>query len=148
MKLILPLGLQAQIEAETKSAFPRECCGLIEGMVSGEVFEARALHPARNDAKASDRFEIAPEDHFTASRLARANHHNVIGCYHSHPNGAPVPSRHDLNGAEEEDFLWLIAASGGADCTLRAFLYRSSTLEPLALTTGADCVTSSLNERN
>lgn len=148
MKLILPLGLQGQIEAEAKAAFPRECCGLIEGVASDDGFEARALHPARNDAEASDRFDIAPDDHLKASRLARANGHSLIGCYHSHPNGVAEPSRHDLAGAGEEDFLWLIAATGGDDCRLSAFLYRSSIFESLALTAGADWVTSSLKERS
>ena len=144
MKLILTLGLQAQIKAEAKSAFPRECCGLIEGVVCGDVFVARALHPARNDAEAADRFAIAPEDHLKVSRLARANGHRLIGCYHSHPKGAAEPSRHDLNGAGEENFLWLIA--GGADCGLRAFIYRAAGFEGFPF--GADLVTSSLNERN
>ena len=148
MTLILPLGLKARIEAEARAAFPRECCGLIEGIVSGAVFEARALHAARNQAQAPDRFDIAPEDHLKASRLARTRGHRLIGCYHSHPNGVAEPSRQDANGAAEEDFLWLIAATDGAAAHIRAFAYRSSAFEPVAFTTGADLVTSSPNERN
>lgn len=146
MTLILPQALQAQIEAEAKSAYPRECCGLIEGVVSGVVFEVLALHPARNDADAADRFDIAPEDHLKASRMARANGHALIGCYHSHPNGACEPSRHDKAGAGEDNFLWLIAATDGASCRLGAYVYRASGFE--GLTFGADLVTSSQNERS
>jgi proteasome lid subunit RPN8/RPN11 len=148
VKLILPAGLQAHIAAEAKAAFPRECCGLIEGLLSGDFFEAKALHPARNDAQTSDRFDIAPEDHLKASRLARANGHRLIGYYHSHPSGAPRPSQHDVAGAVEENFLWLIAATEGPVIQLGAFVYRSAAFEPVALTTGADLVTSSRNERN
>lgn len=138
MKLILPLALQAQIEAEAKAAFPRECCGLIEGLLSGGVFEAKALHPARNDAEAPDRFVIAPEDHLKASRLARANGYGLIGCYHSHPHGAPSPSQHDWKGAGEENFLWVIAACDSGACRIGAFVYRSSAFAPVAFMVGAD----------
>ena len=148
MTLILPEALKAQIEAEAKQAFPRECCGLIEGIECGGVFEAHALHPARNDATAPDRFDIAPEDHLKASRFSRGNGHRLIGCYHSHPHGAPEPSRHDEAGAGEENFIWLIAATDGVQCRLGAFLYRSSAFVPLAFTVGADLVTSSLKVRN
>jgi proteasome lid subunit RPN8/RPN11 len=146
VKLILPRALRARIAAEAQAAFPRECCGLIEGTVSGDVFRAQALHPARNDAPSPDRFAIAPAHHFAALRAARANGHGIIGCYHSHPNGEPEPSRHDAAGAEEENFLWLIAATAGKACRLGAFVYRASGFEGLPL--GADCVTSSLKDRN
>jgi proteasome lid subunit RPN8/RPN11 len=146
VKLTLPAALQAQMEQEARAAAPRECCGLIEGALLGEVFEAHALHPARNEAAAPDRFAIAAADHFAAARAARGNGRCLIGCYHSHPAGAPEPSRHDAAGAGEENFLWLIA--GGADCRLAAFVYRSGAFEPVSLGIGAVLVTSSLNERN
>ena len=34
----------------------------------------------------------------------------MIGCYHSHPDGAAEPSATRPRGAGEENFLWLIAA--------------------------------------
>ena len=148
MTLVLPAALKAQIEAEAKTAFPRECCGLIEGVVSGDVFKVHALHPARNDAAAPDRFDIAPEDHLRALRTARGNGHDLIGCYHSHPNGRLEPSRHDHSGAGEENFIWLIAATDGKTCQVGAFVYRSSIFEPVAFTVGADLVTSSLKVRH
>jgi proteasome lid subunit RPN8/RPN11 len=132
LKLVLPACLAAQIQAQARAAFPRECCGLIEGVIAGDVFEMRALHPARNDAMSSDRFEIAPEDHFSASRAARANGNALIGCYHSHPDGAAEPSVYDRAGAGEENFLWLIAATDGNNCSLGAFIYRASDFTSLA----------------
>jgi len=144
----MPALLAAQIQAEAKAAYPRECCGLIEGLHGNGIFDARLLHPARNRATAANRFEISPEDHFAAARRARARGHRLIGCYHSHPNGRLQPSPRD--GESEGDFLWLIAATDGASSNLAAWLYRAGRFTPLELSdaVGADLVTSSLNERN
>jgi proteasome lid subunit RPN8/RPN11 len=119
MRVALPGNLRAQILEEAGAAFPGECCGLVEGMRSDGAFQVAALHSARNLSAASDRFEIAPEDHFRALKAARANGHALIGCYHSHPNGRAEPSVTDQAGAGDENFLWLIAAGG----KLGAFVY-------------------------
>jgi len=119
MKLILPSDLRARIEQESHAAFPRECCGLIEGLRDGDSFRVTALHPARNLAMQADRFDIDPRDHLAAAKMARARGNRIIGCYHSHPDGAARPSPRDAAGAEEENFLWLIAAGG----ELAAFVY-------------------------
>jgi proteasome lid subunit RPN8/RPN11 len=109
MRLALPQTLRAQILAEARAAAPRECCGLVLGRRTGGEAVGLTLHAARNTESADDRFEIAPEDQFTAQRAARAKGQAVIGCYHSHPDGAVLPSAADLAGAGEEGFLWLIA---------------------------------------
>lgn len=121
MKLSLPEALRAQILAEARAAAPRECCGLVLGRRTGGEAAILALHPARNTASAADRFEIAPEDHFTAQRMARAKGQAVIGCYHSHPGGAAMPSAADLAGAGKKDFLWLIATPAA----LAAFVFEN-----------------------
>jgi proteasome lid subunit RPN8/RPN11 len=129
----LPSALARQLRQEAHVAHPRECCGLIEGVRDGGSFHVSALHPARNLADAAERFEIDPADHIAASKRARANGRGIIGCYHSHPGGKPMPSATDLAGADEENFLWLIEARG----ELGAFVYLRGAF------TGADWVTSS-----
>ena len=121
-QVALPEILRLRILQEARDAFPRECCGLVEGLRSeaGGLFRAIAVHPARNLASATDRFEIAPQDHIRALKAARANGHALIGCYHSHPHGRAEPSATDGHGAAEDDFLWLIAAGD----ELAAFVYR------------------------
>ncbi len=136
-RLLLPDTLRARIVQEARSAAPRECCGLIEGLREGEVARALALHPARNLSERPDRFEIDPQDQFHALHLARANGTAIIGCYHSHPGGRPYPSATDLEGAGEDDFIWLIESGG----TLETFVYFGGVFT--GLVTGADCVTSS-----
>jgi proteasome lid subunit RPN8/RPN11 len=125
-------ALADALRAAARAAHPKECCGLLEGARDGDVFRVHAVHPARNRAPRSDRFEIDAADHIAAQKAARANGHAIIGCYHSHPDGVAQPSPADQAGAAEEDFLWLIVA--GED--LKSFVYRGG--EFLICVTGAD----------
>jgi proteasome lid subunit RPN8/RPN11 len=102
----------AQLEREARGAFPRECCGLIEGRRDGEDLEISVLHPCRNLARHDDAFEIDPAEQFRLMRALRGTGRAIIGCYHSHPNGSSEPSSRDLAGASEDGFLWLIVAIG------------------------------------
>ncbi|HEY0265963.1 MAG TPA: M67 family metallopeptidase [Rhizomicrobium sp.] len=126
-------ALADAIRTAAEAASPRECCGLLEGVWDGGLARVLALHPARNLAGETGRFEIAPQDHIVARKAARATGHAIIGCYHSHPGGHAEPSATDLAGAGEDNFLWLIAAGD----VLNAFVYSRGRF------TGADWVTSS-----
>ena len=116
-------------------------------MVRLSIAEALILHPARNSAPETDRFEIDPEDHFAALKAARDSGRVLIGCYHSHPNGSSKPSPTDQAGAAEEDFLWLIAALEDRDgpVALAAYVYSAGGFVSVDLAgpLGADLVTSS-----
>ena len=106
--LILPDVLGAQISEQARAAFPRECCGLIEGVRNGDAVRAVAIHSTHNVSPRADSFEIDPAAHLRLRRAAREAGRTIVGCYHSHPNGRPSPSPRDLPG--EKDFVWLIAA--------------------------------------
>ena len=144
MKLVLPARLQERIAREALAAFPRECCGLIEGINENGTLHAVALHPGRNLASSADRFELDPADHIAALKSARANGHVLIGCYHSHPGGKAEPSPRDLGGAAEADFLWLIAATDGVQCRLAGFVYRRTGFESIGLVPASELAVSNM----
>jgi proteasome lid subunit RPN8/RPN11 len=120
--LVLPQALRAQIEAEARAAFPRECCGLIEGRRAGDAIHVAALHPARNLSTNADRFEIDPADHFRALHAARATGREIVGCYHSHPNGIAEISARDRDGAMDDDFVWLVCAVTAEKTRIAGFM--------------------------
>lgn len=133
--LVLAPQLRAQIAAEARNAFPRECCGLIEGTVSGTLAHALALHPCANLATAPDRFEIDPQTHIRLLRALREGPQRLIGCYHSHPNGTAAPSSRDIDGAGEEGFVWLIqAVERDHTAALAAYRVVQGGFAPLSLT--------------
>lgn len=111
--------LREAILAEARAAFPRECCGLVEG----DGARVTAIHPARNLSDADDRFLIDPALQFRLRREGR----RIVGCYHSHPNGVARPSRGDAETAGEAGFLWLIAAGGA----VRSFVWDGAAFQDL-----------------
>ena len=133
-RLVLAGDLRAQIAREAEESFPRECCGLIEGTLSGGIAQAVIMHPCANLAKEPDRFELDPRDHIRLLRQLRGGPHCLIGCYHSHPNGQASASARDALGANEEDFLWLIQAvrSDGAG-ELGAFVFGQNRFHTLCV---------------
>ncbi len=110
--LSISRALREKIAEDARKAFPSECCGLIEGAREFETARAIAIHPTRNTADTPDRFQIDPAEHIRLLRKARAAGHDIVGCYHSHPNGKGELSAADRENASEDDFVWVIAAIG------------------------------------
>ena len=131
--LIFPPELCDRLRAEARAGFPRECCGLIEGVRRRDLVEAVRLHPTRTIAERADRFEIDPAEHIRLLRALRGATRGIVGCYHSHPNGAAMPSPRDREQAGEDGFVWLIAAVAGEDCEIAAYLYAAGDFRPLPL---------------
>jgi proteasome lid subunit RPN8/RPN11 len=131
--LILPRSLRAQIEGEARDAFPRECCGLMEGRRSDDTIHVIALYAARNLSVDTDRFEIDPADHFPAQRMAREKGHALVGCYHSHPNGVADISERDRKRAMDDGFVWLVCAVEGKDTRIGAFVRENGQFNTLEL---------------
>ena len=90
---------------------PDECCGLLIG--TAELIERCA--PARNLRASPSRYLVDPVDHFAALRSARALGWEVVGAYHSHPHGAPVPSSTDVREATYREFVYVIVSPGRDD---------------------------------
>ena len=109
--LYLASHMRDEIIAAAQEAFPRECCGMIEGVAVEDGWRVLAIHPARNVADDPERkFLIDPQTHFELLRALRGTDRRIIGCFHSHPNGRAIPSAADRAGAIEPDFVWLVAA--------------------------------------
>jgi desampylase len=132
--LVINQALRDQLIAEARAAYPRECCGLIEGVRTTDAIEARALHPTRNLAESANRFEIDPAEHIRLLRSLRGTGREIVGCYHSHPDGAPEPSPRDREMAGEDGFVWLIASVGSEGLSrIAAHLFSDGAFRPLPL---------------
>ena len=94
---------------EAARAHPRECCGLLFGK-GDEIISAQPtanVHP-----EPSRHFEIDPRALLDAHRAARGGGRQVVGYYHSHPNGAAEPSATDRAMAAPDGAIWAIIAAG------------------------------------
>ncbi|HEY0959123.1 MAG TPA: M67 family metallopeptidase [Novosphingobium sp.] len=97
----------ATLLAEADHAAPRECCGLLLGRDS-RIDEAVATANLADDPLV--RFEIDPAALIAAWRAERTGGPQVLGYYHSHPLGCPVPSPTDCEHASGDGRAWAIVA--------------------------------------
>ncbi|HKR93385.1 M67 family metallopeptidase [Novosphingobium sp.] len=102
-------GVLAVLRAEADRAKPNECCGLLLGQ-GGRIDTAL---PAANIAdQPYRRFEIDPATLLAAHRAARQGGQQVLGYYHSHPGGHPVPSAADCEHSTGDLRIWAIIGEG------------------------------------
>ncbi len=111
MSVTISSELLAELVAAADASPDAEICGLLLGAGKRiDVAEACA-NVAANPARA---FEIDPVALFAAHRRARGGGLAVIGHYHSHPSGSPVPSPRDAAQAMGDGAVWIILGSGVA----------------------------------
>lgn len=109
MTIEVTSGTIATLLEEAEKSAPEECCGLLLG-AGAIVQEAR---PATNVAPDPARhFDIDPSALFAAHRSARSGGPELLGYYHSHPDGHPVPSATDCEHASGDLRVWAIVAGG------------------------------------
>ncbi len=115
-ELISELVRLAQLEPA------RECCGLLAGSRGAIARIFRATNVASNPATA---YEITPQELFSLIREVRAAALELMGIYHSHPNGKNEPSPRDIEHAYYPDTIYIIISPVvGAARPVRAFSIR------------------------
>ena len=101
--------LLAQLVATADTSPDAEICGLLFG-AAGRIEAAEAC--ANVAADPARTFEIDPVALFAAHRRARGGGPAVIGHYHSHPSGVPIPSPRDAAQAMGDGAVWVILGGG------------------------------------
>jgi len=108
MELELTSGVMATLLEEAVRAHPLECCGLLLGQGAAIT----AARPVRNvHADPAAHFELDPAALIAAHRAARSGGPQVLGYYHSHPNGLARPSATDQAEASRDGRVWAIVAA-------------------------------------
>ena len=124
------------IVSHARAEAPRECCGLLigAGSVVDEAVPVRNVHPAP-----ATRYLIDPAAHIAAVRCLRGTPRSILGCYHSHPRTAAVPSSTDLAEALYPDYVWIIVSLASPESPqLAAYRFTRGAAERLTLLTEQD----------
>jgi proteasome lid subunit RPN8/RPN11 len=116
-----------RIVAHATEEKPNECCGLLIG--SADIVED--VVKARNVKKSPTKFQVAPADHFAAIRKARAGGMEVVGAYHSHPNGPSGPSEMDRVRLNDPTMVHVIVSLAHGTRTVRAFRFSEGNFSQL-----------------
>lgn len=105
----------AELRAHAAAAYPHEACGLLLGQHRVGAWRVSRLMPSDNLADdPAHHFEVDPRLRLELQRELRGDTQDgedVIGHYHSHPDGAAAPSATDRAMAWEPELIWVIAAA-------------------------------------
>ena len=104
-----PRAVRAAIVRHARHEAPRECCGFLLG--SGRRVQF-ALPLANVEARPESRYRIDDRQHIEVRRWLRrlAPPLEIVGVYHSHPNGPARPSASDLAEAHYPDWVFAIVS--------------------------------------
>ena len=109
----------------------REVCGLLAGREGVITHIVPATNAAADPATS---YEIAPEELFRLMREMRAARLELLGIYHSHPNGTNQPSPRDIERAYYPDAAYLIVSPlAAAARPVRAFSIRDGRVTELEI---------------
>jgi len=109
MPATLPDPVRALLIAAAQEAHPREACGLLLGE-GGRITSATVAANVHPDP--ARHFEIDPAALLAAHKSARTGGPQVLGYWHSHPNGRCGPSDEDRAEAAGDGQIWAIVANG------------------------------------
>ncbi len=107
--ITLTPSAHAAIFAAAAQGAPNEACGLLLGT---GTHIATALAAANVHPEPLRHFEIDPAALIAAHKAARSGGPQVVGYFHSHPNGLARPSATDAAMAAGDGRIWAIAAGG------------------------------------
>ncbi len=112
MKVVLPEKLHQEICDHSVADFPNEACGLLVGQKNekGELVVSNCLQAMNVSSTPEHAFEIDPTQIIKTQKNRRDLSEQIIGHYHSHPNGRAEPSKTDLKQNYDTSLIWLIAA--------------------------------------
>jgi [CysO sulfur-carrier protein]-S-L-cysteine hydrolase len=121
-------ALQVMVDHARHSA-PNEGCGLLAG-ADGLVTK---VYTTANAHAAPDHFTIDPAEQFRVWRDASAGGWDIVGSFHSHPAGLPIPSQADLDGGTDPAWVNLIVGIENGGIAVRAYRYVDGIASPVVI---------------
>ena len=136
--ILLPEHLQ-QIGRHGEATYPEECCGLVLGKITPTERIGVELWKTENswskqesfttteeewgkEYSKRNRFTIAPREMLRAQKEARNRQLQIMGIYHSHPDGQPVPSECDRRIAWPEYSYLIVAVCQGKAGAIQSWI--------------------------
>ena len=120
-RVAIPEQIHAAMIAHADFCFPEEACGLI---AVDEEHALRMVYAATNIDRSRTKFTVSPEEHFGAIRHAETQGWQVAGSFHSHPESAAFPSAHDIAGALDPEWLYVVVGLLGGVADVRGYRIR------------------------
>lgn len=116
-ELLLPSNLIQEMITHAISCLPEEACGLLVG-VGTRVYQ---LIPIENIEHSPVRYRMKPQEQLRAFLSIEEKGWDLLGIYHSHPNGPETPSERDINEAFYPESVYVIVSRLKEQWVVRGF---------------------------
>jgi len=117
MKFFISSHLIEEMIHHSISTLPEEACGL----VGGKDNRGLSVIGVENEVHSSSGYRMDPRQQLEAMLSFEKVGHEMVGIYHSHPNGPEHPSETDVAQAYYPDAVTLILSPGGDGWVCKAF---------------------------
>jgi proteasome lid subunit RPN8/RPN11 len=125
----LTAGQWEQMQADVERRAPEEACGLL----SGRGDRVQAVIPMTNALNSPVRFRLNPQEQIQVFQHIEQNGWELIGIYHSHPQGPATPSRTDVMEAYYPEAVNLIWSRQAGDWICRGFSIRDGQVREVSI---------------
>jgi proteasome lid subunit RPN8/RPN11 len=106
MNFTVDSGLLDRMIDHARAALPNEACGLLVGRDG----QASRFIPAENTLRSKTAYEIDPAFLAATFRSLRETGEELVGIFHSHPQGPARPSNRDLERAFYPEAVHIIVS--------------------------------------
>jgi len=106
MNFIVDSGVLDRMMDHARATLPQEACGLLVGRNG----QASRFIPTENTLRSETEYEIDPAFLATTFRLLRDTGEELVGIFHSHPQGPARPSNRDLERAYYPEAVHVIVS--------------------------------------
>ncbi len=129
--VVLPAAVRQAIVDHAMRDRPLECCGLLVGR-EGSV---TAAIPMRNVEASPTRFRLDDREHIELRRSLRllSPPQQIVGVYHSHPDGPARLSPVDIAEAHYPGWLHVVVGLVGGRTRVRGFSIEADRVRPVRL---------------
>lgn len=112
--LTMPQGVRDDIVDHARDGTPQEVCGVLAGDRNDNQSTVRVARKVPNAASAPRvTYEIDPEILLAVIEDIEAAQMDVVGFYHSHPEGPSRPSQTDVAQATWDGYSYVIVSFNG-----------------------------------
>ncbi|MBI1851862.1 MAG: M67 family metallopeptidase [Planctomycetes bacterium] len=118
---------------------PEEACGVLVGPCEAGKLPARITRAFESQNLATDRrrgYLVDPALQLRLQRDLRGSGTEVVGVYHSHPDGPPRPSARDCDEAWPWFLYLIVEAFGDSTGQAAAFRWTNGSFIPVLLQVG------------
>lgn len=128
--LVLPRTVRDDVLAHAREGHPEEVCGLLIGEHGEETSTVTRSRRTRNVADVPRvTYAIDPEEQLRIMEDVERGGEEVVGFYHSHPDGPDGPSRTDAAQATWEGYTYCIVSLSDADPLVGAWRWTGEKFE-------------------